>query len=71
MAPIFLFLYQIVMGSTIVRIGSTIFGARNAPQSKATQEEAAEQAKEHEQDKSTQEEAVKSQTSKMKNLSID
>ena len=57
------------MGSTNVRVGSTIFGSRNAPQSKATQEEAAEQAKGHKQDTNTQE-AVKSQTDQMKNLAI-
>ncbi|RUS82783.1 hypothetical protein EGW08_009447 [Elysia chlorotica] len=63
----------IEMGSTIVRIGSTIFGSRNTVPSQATLEEAAEQAKGQDKDldKSTQEEAVKSQTSQLKKLSVD
>lgn len=57
----------IEMGSTIVRVGSTIFGARNAPQSQAVQDEAAEQIKEQ---NSSQDE-VKSQTTEIKKLSLD
>ncbi|GFO24580.1 proline synthase co-transcribed bacterial protein [Plakobranchus ocellatus] len=61
----------IELGSTNVRVGSTIFGLRNKPPSKDVLEEAAEQAKENNQDVKSQDgSAADKQATGMKNLAI-